>query len=189
MGPFRVQADAAVFVHMDRPDHAWVVPAGVHEVPDRPARLVLVDRHRSGPTFRPAGGSGLSCRWGGSAGVSAGPRGLHPGRPESWPGGRLFCPFCPAFSGPEGGAGDPGRGGFSPDRRKRTCVKKVRGGIQLRVVGFTRSALCNERSFRTDVSICTICRYGSARAGVQEKCPAVRERGTGGALSKKLRLN
>ena len=81
-----------------------------------------------------------------------------------------FCHFCPAFSGPEGGVGDPGRGGFSPGRKKRTCVKKVRGGIQLRVVGFTRSALCNERSFRTDVSICTICRYGSDRASVQEKC-------------------
>ena len=86
--------------------------------------------------------------------------------PESRPGGRLFCPFRPAFSGPEGGAGGPGRGDISPDREKRTCVKKVRGGIQLRVVGSARSALCNERSFRTDVSICTIFSYGSARAGV-----------------------
>ena len=77
-----------------------------------------------------------------------------------------FWPFCPAFSGPEGGVGDPGRGDFSPGRKKRTCVKKVRGGIQLRVVGFARSDLCNERSFRTDVSICTICRYGSDRASV-----------------------
>ena len=78
--------------------------------------------------------------------------------------------------------GDPGRGGFSPDLRKRTCAKKVRGGIQIRVVGFLRSALCNERSFRTDVSICTIFRYGPARASVQEKCPAVGEGGTGGVL-------
>ena len=77
-----------------------------------------------------------------------------------------FCPYCPAFSGPEGGVGDPGRGDFSPGRKKRTCVKKVRGGIQLRVVGFTRSDLCNERPFRTDVSICTICKYGPDRAPV-----------------------
>ena len=77
-----------------------------------------------------------------------------------------FCPFWPSFSGPEGGAGDPWRGEKLSDREKRTCVKKVRGGIQLRVVGFTRLALCNERSFRTDVSICTIFSYGSARACV-----------------------
>ena len=116
----------------------------------------------SGPAFRPAGGPGLPrlrpcCR---------GAAGPPPGLPESWPGGRLFCPFWPSFSGPEGVVGGPGRGPKLPDREKRTCVKKVRGGIQLRVVGFTRLALCNERSFRTDVNICTIFSYGSARAGV-----------------------
>ena len=114
----------------------------------------------------PPEGPGLPRFRGVSTGVAAGPLGGPPGCLESWPGGRLFCPFCPAFSGPEGVAGGPGRGEKLPDREKRTCVKKVRGGIQLRVVGFTRSALCNERSFRTDVSICTIYRYGSARAGV-----------------------
>ena len=120
----------------------------------------------SGPAFRPAGGPGLPRFRGVSAHAAAGPRGPPPCLPESWPGGLLFRPFCPAFSGPERGAGGPGRGDFSPGRKKRTCVKKVRGGIQLRVVGFARSALCNERSFRTDVSICTIFSYGSARAGV-----------------------
>ena len=74
--------------------------------------------------------------------------------------------FLPSFSGPEGDAGDPWRGQKLPDREKRTCVKKVRGGIQLRVVGSARLALCNERSFRTDVNICTIFSYGSARACV-----------------------
>ena len=120
----------------------------------------------SGPAFRPAGDPGLPRCRGVSAHAAAGPGGGPPGCPESWPGGLLFRPFRPAFSGLEGGAGDPGRGEKMPDREKRTCVKKVRGGIQLRVVGFTRSALCNERSFRTDVSICTIFSYGSARAGV-----------------------
>ena len=95
-----------------------------------------------------------------------GAAGPPPGLPESWPGGLLFCPFHPAFSGPEGVVGGPWRGEKLPDREKRTCVKKVRGGIQLRVVGFTRLALCNERSFRTDVNICTIFSYGSARACV-----------------------
>ena len=120
----------------------------------------------SGPVFRPAGGPGLPRFRGVSDHAAAGPWGPPPGLPESWPGGLLFCPFCPAFSGPEGCAGGPGRGEKLPDREKRTCVKKVRGGIQLRVVGSVRSALCNERSFRTDVSICTIFSYGSARAGV-----------------------
>ena len=119
-------------------------------------RACLPARRR--PWFAPFPGRLRPC----CRGAAGGPE----GRLESWPGGRLFCPFCPAFSGPEGGAGGRGRGEKLPDREKRTCVKKVRGGIQLRVVGFTRSALCNERLFRTDVSICTICRYGSARAGV-----------------------
>ena len=35
-------------VHVDRPDHAGVVLAGVHEVPDQLVRLVLVDSHRPG---------------------------------------------------------------------------------------------------------------------------------------------
>ena len=108
---------------------------------------------------------------------------------KSGPEGGFFAPSAPAFSGPEGGVGDPGRGDFSPDREKRTCAKKVRGGIQLRVVGSARLDLCNERSFRTDVSICTIFRYDSARASVQEKCPAVGEGVQGGSLSKKLSLN
>ena len=132
----------------------------------------------SGPTFRPAGGPSLSCRQGASTHVATGA----PGLPESWPGGLLFCPFCPAFSGLAGCAGDPGRGDFSPDREKRTCVRKVRGVSSYGLWGLRAPALCNERSFRTDVSICTIYRYGSARAGVQEKCPAVREGGTGGVL-------
>ena len=136
----------------------------------------------SGPAFRPAGGPGLPRFRGVSARAAVGQRSPPPGLPESWPGGLLFCPFRPAFSGLEGVVGGPWRGEKFPDREKRTCVKKVRGGIQLRVVGFTRSALCNERSFRTDVSICTIFSYGSARAGVQEKCPAAGEGGTGGVL-------
>ena len=91
--------------------------------------------------------------------------------PPSGPSGKqvrraAFWPFLPGVFRSGGGAGDPRRGGFSPGRKKRTCVKKVRGGIQLRVVGFTRSDLCYERSFRTDVSICTICRYGPDREPV-----------------------
>ena len=117
-----------------------------------------------------------------STGVAAGPLGGPPGCLESWPGGRLFCPFCPAFSGPEGGAGGPGRGDFRRAAKNGPVQEKCEGVSQLRVVGFTRSALCNERSFRTDVSICTIFSYGSARAGVQEKCPAAGEGGTGGVL-------
>ena len=111
----------------------------------------------------------------GAAGRPGGPSGKSAWRAD-------FCPFFPAFSGPDGGVGGPGRGDFSPGRRKRTCARKVRGGIQLRVVGSARSDLCNERSFRTDVSICTIFRYGSARECVQEKCPAAGEGGTGGVL-------
>lgn len=53
MGPFRVQEDVAVVVHVDRPDHARVVLAGVHEVPDHPARLVLVDCHKRGALLGP----------------------------------------------------------------------------------------------------------------------------------------
>ena len=63
-----------------------------------------------------------------------------------------------------------------------TCARKVRGGVQLRVVGLARSYLCKNVAPRTDVAFCTICRYDSDRAGVQEKCPAVREGGTGGVL-------
>ena len=124
----------------------------------------------SGPAFRacfparrrvwsvpPPGRFHRCCR--GAAGRPSGPSGKQVRRAS-------FCPFCPAFSGPEGGAGDPGRGDFSPGCKKRACVRKVRGGIRLRVVGSARPALCNERSFRTDVSFCTICRYGSDRAGV-----------------------
>ena len=83
--------------------------------------------------------------------------------------GGFFALFARRFPVLKGGAGGPGRGEKLPDRAKPTCVKKVRGGIQLRVVGSVRSALCNERSFRTDVSICTIFSYGSARAGVVRK--------------------
>ena len=120
----------------------------------------------SGLVFRPAGGPGLPGFRGVSADAAAGPRGPLQASRKAGPEGCFFALFCPAFSGPEGVAGGPWRGEKLPDREKRTCVKKVRGGIQLRVVGFTRSALCNERSFRTDVSICTIFSYGSARACV-----------------------
>ena len=51
-----------------------------------------------------------------------------PGGPSGNPAWRAaFCPFCPAFSGPEGGVGDPGPGDVSPGRRKWTCAKKCEG--------------------------------------------------------------
>ena len=42
-----------MFVRVDLPDHAWVVPAGVHEVPDHPAGLALVDPHGPGAPAGP----------------------------------------------------------------------------------------------------------------------------------------
>ena len=80
--------------------------------------------------------------------------------------GGFFALFARRFPVWRGAPETPGGVIFRRTAKKRTCARKVRGGIQLRVVGFTRSALCNERSFRTDVSICTIFSYGSARAGV-----------------------
>ena len=50
--------------------------------------------------------------------------------------------------------------------RKTDLCKKSARGYPATGCGVVRSALCNERSFRTDVSICTIFSYGSARAGV-----------------------
>ena len=59
MRPFCVREDVAVVVHVDLPDQAGVALAGVHEVPDHPARLVLVDPHGSGAPggscFSPSG--------------------------------------------------------------------------------------------------------------------------------------
>ena len=143
-------------------------------------RACLPARRR--PWFAPFPGRLRRCCRG-----AAGPP---PGLPESWPGGRLFCPFCPAFSGPEGGAGGPGRGEKLPDREKRTCVKKVRGGIQLRVVRVRHACLCamNVCSER----MLTSARF-SATAQLGRVCKkSVRPRGRGvqgGSLSKKTRLN
>ena len=185
MGPFRVQADAAVFVHVDRPDHAWVVLAGVHEVPDRPARLVLVDHHRSGPTF-PARRIAWFCSAAGAPPpvFPRRPRGRPPGRPESWPRRAAFLPFLPGvFRSGGGRRRTPGGAKNSPGLQKTDlCKKSAKGYPATGCRVSARSDLCNERSFRTDVSICTIFRYGPARASVQEKCPAVGEGGTGGVL-------
>ena len=47
-----------------------------------------------------------------------------------------------------------------------TCAFLLRGGIQARVVRFSRLELCYERSCGPDVAICKICRYGPATAPV-----------------------
>ena len=105
-------------------------------------------------------------------------RACFPGSPD----GGFFALFARRFPVRRGAPETPGGAVFRRAAEKRTCARKVRGGIQLRVVGSARLDLCNERSFRTDVSICTIFRYGSDRACVQEKCPAAGEGGTGGVL-------
>ena len=124
----------------------WVCFPGL---PSGPQEALVCPVSGASPTMLPRGG-GVPLR----ASRKAGPEGC------------FFALFARRFPVRRGAPETPGRGETLPDREKRTCVKKVRGGIQLRVVGFTRSALCNERSFRTDVSICTMFSYGSARAGV-----------------------
>ena len=81
----------------------------------------------SGPAFRPAGGPGLSCRVGASAGVAAGPRGRPPDSPESWPWRQLFCPFCPAFSGPGGCRRPRARRKITGPPKTDLCKKSARG--------------------------------------------------------------
>ena len=60
--------------------------------------------------------------------------------------------------------------------------EKCEGVSSYGLWGLCARTLCKNVVPRTDVSICTICSYGSARAGVQEKCPAAGEGGTGGVL-------
>ena len=88
------------------------------------------------------------------------PRGRAPagrrGMPGSWRGsvtGGVTDVASPPFSpGPDGGyhIGDA--------LRSWTCAFFLPGGIQARVVRFSRLALCYERSCGTDVAICKICR-------------------------------
>ena len=47
-----------------------------------------------------------------------------------------------------------------------TCAFLLRGGIQARVVRFSRLALCHERSCGTDVAFCKLWAYGPATAPV-----------------------
>ena len=94
-----------------------------------------------------------------------------------------FLPlFAPRFPVRMGAWEAPGGVIFRRAAENGPVQKKCEGVSSYGLWGLLRSDLCNERSFRTDVSICTIFRYGSARASVQEKCPAVGEGGTGGVL-------
>ena len=66
-------------------------------------------------------------RWGVFTRAAPGLWGVPPGLLSGVALTEAFCPFCPAFSGPEGSAGDPGRGEKLPGRKKRACARKCEG--------------------------------------------------------------
>ena len=112
------------------------------------------------------------------------PRGRAPagrrGMPGSWRGsvtGGVTDVASPPFSpGPDGGyhIGDA--------LRSWTCAFFLPGGIQARVVRFSRLALCYERSCGTDVAICKIRSYGPATAPVPKLSGAEGRGDAGGVL-------
>ena len=185
-----------MFVHVDRPDHAWVFLAGVHEVADRPARLVLVDRHRSGvlagfPGQLSGPADSLVCPAAGApppmlpGGRGASIRTVREASPE----GVFFALFARRFPVRRGAPETPGGVIFRRAAKNGPVQEKCEGVSSYGLWGL-RARLCamNVRSERMSVSA----RFADT-AQIGRVCKkSVRPPGRGvqgGSLSKKLRLN